>query len=102
MDLTWTSLDIFVKWDNNSIEFYKDDSDEPTIKYENIYKDEHDTFDAVYKIINTITEVNEKYDKECKKCWIEKISRIFDIDWTNLEEISFCPDCLDWKPYIKE
>jgi len=102
LDLTNTPYQILVRWDREKIKFYKKFENESSYEYLNNYLWIYDTIEAVYKISETIWELDEKWTKECKDCWWERISRIFDIDWTNLEEVTFCKDCWEWRPYEKE
>lgn len=102
LDLTGTPVNMFIRWDNNSIEFWKEDDNEPSYRYDNTFKSEYDTFNAVYKIIDTISEVDEKWAKECMECWDEKEYRMFDMDWTNLVELLVCNWCGYWKPTIPQ
>jgi hypothetical protein len=90
---------MFIYWEGKTIEFWKEEDNEASYKYINTTDNpKYDTIDSVNKICDLIVEVEEKWSKECVECWGERTSKMFDMDWTNLEEINTCNDCWFWKP----
>ena len=50
-------------------------------------------------IAENVKDFFEEYKKSiCKDCEIDMINRIFDLDWKNLEEFTFCESCWLWRP----
>ena len=91
-----------IVWNPEQIEFYSlDDVDTPKEIELNNYTEESDLLELWKFISDKIIEFDEKWSKECEHCWEQKEYKMFDIDWTNLEELLVCNWCWDWKPYVQ-
>jgi hypothetical protein len=102
LNLTETPQRMFIRWDEDKLEFYKKWTDEPDYEVTNKFTKEEDTMNSVYFIIDKMIELDEKWERECENCWEQKEYRMFDIDWTNLVELLVCNECWEGRPFEKE